>query len=566
MQALLGEASRLWKPVQANINLILSQRGNLTDLREFETTIEKSSPQLAMLARELAVSAMDQHENARTVTYARQLSLDVTNFDFVNATRLLSTDTPEPQVALQLDRHTRQFEATLNALLGQSRDTSIPAIVNAEPKRMAESLNKAFAPFALAVQNIVVNMEALARAKQASRDIFAANEGLLKNASDLVDGYEDEADAHVYYVTAASLAAFAALLTLILLGKVFLDDARRRALASEAENRRNQEAILRLLDEMAQVADGDLTVQARVTEDITGAIADSVNYTIEELRRLVDGITRAAAQVSTATGEAQRVTAQLLDAAQNQATQIGSTGQSIIAMAKSINDVSENARSSAEVAQHSLHAAEQGATAVQRAVRGMNDIREQIQETSKRIKRLGESSQEIGEIVQLITEITEQTNVLALNAAIQAASAGDAGRGFTVVAEEVQRLAERSAVATKHISSIVKTIQRDTQDTVDAMEHSTQGVVEGTRVADEAGQALHEIEDVSKRLASLIASISGATQEQARSAHDVEANMQAILRVTQLTTEGTRRTASSAAQLDALASDLKNSVTRFKLA
>jgi len=195
----------------------------------------------------------------------------------------------------------------------------------------------------------------------------------------------------------------------------------------------------------------------------------------------------------------------------------------------------------------------------------MNDIREQIQETSKRIKRLGESSQEIGEIVQLITDITEQTNVLALNAAIQAASAGEAGRGFTVVAEEVQRLAERSAEATKHISDIVKSIQRDTQDAVEAMERSTLGVVDGTKTANEAGQTLHEIEQVSTHLAELIGSISNATQEQSKSAARVAASMKGILNITQLATEGTKKTAASATQLTALANDLKNSVAGFKL-
>jgi twitching motility protein PilJ len=235
-------------------------------------------------------------------------------------------------------------------------------------------------------------------------------------------------------------------------------------------------------------------------------------------------------------------------------------------MTVSMHEVSKSANDSASVAKTSLAAAEKGTHAVQNAIRGMNDIREQIQETSKRIKRLGESSQEIGEIVQLISDITEQTNVLALNAAIQAASAGEAGRGFTVVAEEVQRLAERSGEATKHISAIVKSIQRDTQDAVEAMERSTRGVVDGTKTADEAGEALREIEQISNRLAELIGAISSATQQQAGSAAKVATNMKAILAITQLTTEGTKKTAASAERLTALADGLKSSVSRFKLA
>jgi twitching motility protein PilJ len=291
-----------------------------------------------------------------------------------------------------------------------------------------------------------------------------------------------------------------------------------------------------------------------------------VNYTIEELRRLVSGITRAADEVGSATDEAQKITAQLLQAARKQWTGIQTAGQSVMKMAASITAVSGNATQSADVAQHSLAAADKGRQAVQNAIHGMNDIREQIQETSKRIKRLGESSQEIGEIVQLITDITEQTNVLALNAAIQAASAGEAGRGFAVVAEEVQRLAERSGEATKHISAIIKSIQRDTLDAVEAMERSTQGVVDGTKVADEAGQALQEIGNVSRKLDGLIASITSATKEHARAAAEVVSNMKDIRGITQMTTEGTRRTAQSAAQLNALATELKSSVSGFKLA
>jgi twitching motility protein PilJ len=320
------------------------------------------------------------------------------------------------------------------------------------------------------------------------------------------------------------------------------------------------------MNELGDLADGDLTVTATVSESVTGAIADSINYTIEELRVLVGRINDAANRVTLATEIARQTSADLLGAAERQSSEIQEAGQSALDMARSMNEVSGNATESAQVARQSLAAAEKGTTAVQDSIKGMNEIRNQIQETSKRIKRLGESSQEIGEIVELISDITEQTNVLALNAAIQAASAGDAGRGFTVVAEEVQRLAERSAEATKQISAIVKTIQTDTQDAVSAMEQSTRGVVDGAKLSDAAGQALAEIGDVSRNLSDLIENISASTQGQANSATKVARLMQDILRVNEQTTVGTQRTADAVDELTALASELKGSVAGFKVA
>ena len=334
-------------------------------------------------------------------------------------------------------------------------------------------------------------------------------------------------------------------------------------LAQEGQD--NQEAVLQLLDEMGDLADGDLTVKAQVRDNITGAIADSINYTIDSLRDLVIEINRATTQVASATSVAQGTSDQLLTAAETQSDQIMQTTDAVIDMTRSILQVSSNAAQASEVAQRSLLAANQGSQAVQNTISGMNEIRTQIQETSKRIKRLGESSQEISEIVELISDITEQTNILALNAAIQAASAGEAGRGFTVVAEEVQRLAERSSEATKQISAIVKTIQTDTHGAVAAMEKSTKGVVEGARVADVAGQALTEIETVTTNLARLIQSISAATNAQTESATMVSNNMQMIQEITTQTTEGTKLTADSVGQLTALAEELRNSVAGFKL-
>ncbi|EFK95451.1 methyl-accepting chemotaxis sensory transducer, partial [sediment metagenome] len=309
----------------------------------------------------------------------------------------------------------------------------------------------------------------------------------------------------------------------------------------------------------------DLTQQATVTEDITGAIADSVNYTVEELRTLVSAVQTTVARVTETTQRVDQTSTELLAASTEQLREIRDTGESVLQMAGRINEVSAQAQQTAQVARQSLQAAEVGLAAVQDTIGGMNAIRDQIQETSKRIKRLGESSQEIGEITELIGDITEQTNVLALNAAIQAASAGDAGRGFSVVAEEVQRLAERSADATRQIAALVRAIQTDTQDAVAAMERSTQGVVEGARLSDAAGAALADIDRVTHQLSALIAQISAQALSEAASANVVAENIQHIFAVTEQTGEGTRSTSQMVRELSRTAEELRQSVARFKV-
>jgi twitching motility protein PilJ len=415
-----------------------------------------------------------------------------------------------------------------------------------------------------AAEIIIGNSQNLLGAKRAGRAIFDDSDMFLDQAQKLTDAY-DRALSNRLTSYAMVFSGGMVLLLLVLLAKVYLNDTSMRAQVAEATNNANQQSILNLMNELSELANGDLTVKATVSEDITGAIADSVNFTTDELRKLVVAVSRSAQQVSKATSEAGSITKKLLEAAQRQADEIYQAGDAVELMTTSIREVDASAARSAEAARQTLTVTVQGTLVVQNSIAGMDGIREQIQETSKRIKRLGESSQEIGEIVDLISDITEQTNVLALNAAIQAASAGEAGRGFSVVAEEVQRLAERSGDATKQIGLLVKAIQNDTHDAVAAMEQTTQGVVEGAKLADAAGQSLREIEQNTNELAGLVSSISVSTQMQTEMARELAGVTKQILEITEQTTDGTNRTSASVAAVEKLATELSNSVSGFKV-
>ncbi len=571
VQPQLQALTKTWSATDADAVQLLDMETNLVGLSKDVTSITDKNPEMLELSEQVAALKLQSGAGNREIAAANQMVM-LTQRIAKNASSLLVGEEISPEIAFLLGKDTNTFRELLNALIKGSEILRITGTTDPEAKRKLGDLENSFKEYQNAVGGILGSMQRLTLAKRAGTSIFRSSEELLEATDQLAKAYQENIAGRLVYGLTYAVLILLALATLTMMAKVYLDDTRRQAQvadesrqATESINRQNQDAILRLMNELGDLADGDLTVTATVSEDITGAIADSINYTIEELRVLVRRINDAAGRVTTATGIAQRTSVELLEAAQRQSEEIQAAGKSVLAMASSMTKVSGDADQSAQVARQSLAAAGKGAQAVQDSIKGMNEIREQIQETSKRIKRLGESSQEIGEIVELISDITEQTNVLALNAAIQAASAGDAGRGFTVVAEEVQRLAERSGEATKQIAAIVKTIQTDTQDAVSAMEESTRGVVEGAKLSDATGQALAEIGSVSQNLAELIENISGATRQQADSATGVAGKMQDILRVTEQTTTGTQQTATAVGELADLATELKGSVAGFKV-
>jgi len=542
-QAELEELAKRWAVLSKSLTTVLAQESGLKALAASVEKAGEVSARLDKLASENA-ALQDAARAARDV--ARR----------ARAIPML----PAPQYFEAAEVQKRDMAA----LRGTAR------VLKGIEANLHATIGNLVAELEVSIAAAGENIQALDEAKKAGTALLEQSDALAASTEALARAViQGRKSFSVVWIVVPAVIVLALLMMML---KLFHDSTNEQRLESEKQRRQaeaakdaTQEAILRLMNEMGDLADGDLTVRATVTEDITGAIADSVNYTIEELSVLVRRINDAAGRVTVASAAAEKTSSQLLAASEKQSHEIQEAGQQVLAMAQSMTEVSGRALESAQVARRSLEAARKGAQAVSDSIAGMNEIRSQIQETSKRIKRLGESSQEIGEIVELISDITEQTNVLALNAAIQAASAGEAGRGFSVVAEEVQRLAERSAEATKQIAAIVKTIQADTHDAVAAMENSTRDVVAGAQLSDAAGQALAEISSVSQQLAQLIENISSDTQHQAEIARHVAGAMRGILRVTEQTTAGTQETAVLIRQLADLAVELKGSVAGFKV-
>jgi twitching motility protein PilJ len=582
----VAAASKQWSATDIAADTILTLKSDLSGVDKTLRKLNTMSPDLLARTEEITALKLQRGGTGRELAALGGLSM-LTQRMSRGASEFLTAGGISSETAFQLGRDTTVFRSTVDGFLNGSAPLGIAAVRDADLREKFTALKGDFEEYQKLVTAILNKLDKFSAAKTAEQLIFNDNEALRQRLSVLQQAYredQDSLDLTFWLMVAGGLLT---LMTAAAIGRVLLMDSHNRTRGADrrrqeaeamrqqsqrqeeeakAMNDQNQAAILRLMNELQEVADGDLTVQATVSEDITGAIADSVNYTVEELRGLVGRVTATAEQVTKASTHAQTIASNLLQASQRQSREIQDASATVAKMANEITDVSRSASESADVARQSVAAAQQGSTAVENAIKGMHEIRDQIQDTSKRIKRLGESSQEIGEITELISDITEQTNVLALNAAIQAASAGEAGRGFSVVAEEVQRLAERSAEAAKQIGALVRTIQTDTHDAVAAMEKSTQGVVEGARLSDAAGTALNDISQVSNHLAELISGISLATGQQATSANGVANDIQHILTVTEQTQDGTQQTAQSIHKLSVLAQELKNSVARFRIA
>jgi twitching motility protein PilJ len=565
----LREAEKAWLALREQVDKILSNEKSILAIRNLVASTTDKIPALQTSSDEvvqLLLTGRASREQIYTATYQLMLAQRIDN----NLRGVLAGGGETLTSIDQFSQDTDRFGQVLEAMLAGSQALGIPRVENEDVRRKLEELQSVFTRVSDNAQQLLTLVPDILPGLDAAGKISAVSDETGDALANLVEAYRADPGRLSLFgykigpLTVLLLGGLAGLF-LVLLGYRLLVDANRREADSKAINEANQKAILRLLDEMGDLADGDLTMTATVTEDITGAIADSINYAIEALRNLVTTINGTSEKVSHAAQESRATAMHLADASELQAQQITQTVGAIKDMTQAIEGMASDATESAEVAQRSVEIAGKGGETVRSTIQGMDTIREQIQETAKRIKRLGESSQEIGDIVELIDDIADQTNILALNAAMQAAMAGEAGRGFAVVADEVQRLAERSSNATKQIEALVKTIQADTNEAVTSMEASTTGVVHGAKLAEDAGDALMEIENVSNYIAELTRKISDSAVDQAREATKVDDSMSVIQEITNQTADGTRQTAASVGTLAELADELQRSVAGFRL-
>ncbi len=560
-----------WSEMKVEADSILSAQDTVLSLHDVATTLSETIPQLQVEYDEVVEILLENNAPSDQIAMAQRQPWLAERI-IRSVAKVLEGGEDSIMAADSFGRDAKLFGRVLDGMLEGNIAMRISQVTDNEAIDRLMEISDLFEFVDGSVDEILETSPELFQVRAASDTIFTDSQQLLQQTSVLADTLSTSTVEQKTLELAIMVSGGLSLLFVLLTAMSIIMDTRRRleetktqSTATEAQNAANQKAILRLLDEMADLADGDLTVKASVTEDFTGAIADSINFSIEQLRALVNTINQTAVKVDAAAQETQATARLLAEASDHQAQEIGSTTQSVNQMAESIDKVSSEASDSADVAERSVQIAANGGLVVRNTIDGMTTIREQIQDTSKRLKRLGESSQEIGDIISLINEIADQTNILSLNAAIQASMAGEAGRGFAVVADEVQRLAERVSAATKQVEALVSTIQTDTNEAVISMEQTTSEVVHGARLAQDAGVALEEIEQVSNSLSGLIRNISETAKIQAQSASQISNRMVAIRDISIQTSSGTKATAQSIGDLAGMAMEMRQSVTGFKL-
>ncbi|MCF6226452.1 MAG: methyl-accepting chemotaxis protein [Xanthomonadales bacterium] len=561
----LSELELTWSRINTSTGTVLDRTDLVLDLSDAAINFAASTPQLQ--------SKIDQVTRLLTQTRAPSTQVFVAGRQLVLSDRMLRRVSDilkggegAVSAADNFSRDAAFFELVLSGLMNSDESLGITAVRNPQALELLGEISQLFDESKADIDLILSSSSELYEVRSAADEILLDTQDMFDQAKELSTTYAALGDTRTLpSVTAGLIGSMLAVALLVLLGIGQIGATRRRAEKDTVENKRNQEAIFSLLDEMSSLAEGDLTVQATVTEDITGAIADSVNFAVESLRDLVMDINDTAKTVANSAQETRATTNVLAESSVAQEKQIGSATEAINNMSTSFDEMAKRSRESSEMSRRSVEIASEGANKVRETIKGMDTIRDQIQETSKRIKRLGESSQEIGDIVELINGIAEQTNILALNAAIQAASAGGAGRGFAVVADEVQRLAERATNATRRIETLVETIQTDTSEAVESMESTTTEVVQGAKLAEDAGSALDQIENASQDLSNVIQKIATEAQRQSQSAAEVATLMTSIREISVKTSEGSRQTATSVGNLAELVRELRDSVSDFKL-
>ena len=554
LQPMLVSLDEAWKKMKVSVDQMLTAEAPYTRTISNVAVINQSGGPLSERYSQLADKLTQSGKSQLALNAARQ----TTRLERIIklAGSLLTENTDPAATASELNKEVTNYSVGLKAL------SAGDVIDAAEAKTFAEG----FEPIAAAATQLTEDAKPIkdlttsaAKLQVISTDVLFASDALEESVLKT-----QKTNKYLPYVSLG--ATVLALILIVLFVTLSVLDLRKRNTFAEDRDAKQQQAILGLLDDITNLSDGDLTVDVNVTEDFTGAIADSLNYTIGNMRNVVGTINSTSTEISTAADSTQHVVLQMNEASERQAREITEVTKVVVSSAQSLQQVAARAEQLAQQAQSSVKIAHNGADTVGRTIQGMAALREQIQDTSKRIKRLGESSQEIGNIIEFINDIAEQTNTLALNASIQAAMAGDAGRGFAVVADEVQRLAERAGSATRQIETLVKTIQADTNEAIVSMERSTANVVTGAKSAEEAGQALTQVEVSSQQISQLIQQISGDARSQSANATKIAGTMQVIRDIAVQTSGAASQTAKSVGDLNVLSGKLRESVAGFKLA